>query len=579
METLKYSEILKKNGILANKVKQKFPVRIKILSNIACYQLKTILEFNLRQARLNPEILIGQYDNIIQDSYNIADIEIAIIHYDLLNVFDKYSEFIEDFTEEQISKLSLTIKSEIDLIILNLTHIPTVVFNTFISEGFYSNAIKPSIAKTIANDLNIYLYSKKETNLQILDINCIVAQIGLASALDFRLFFLSKTLYTITFWKEYVYTFSSIVYKSTGKLKKAIIFDCDNTLWKGILGEDGKEGIDMSPQSRIGQIYYKIQQIAVWLSKQGVIIGLCSKNNSADVLKLLSEHIDVRLTLEHISINRINWNDKASNLREIAQELNIGLDSLVFIDDSLFEINLIKEQVPEIITLHVPSCIEEYPHQLLKLVERHFYLSGNLDDINKTKQYKEQSLRSIELLKHPTLIDYLSSIEIEIIVNVNDLSQVTRISQLTQKTNQFNLTTKRYTESQIEKFMNSDKHNIFSIQVKDKFGDSGLTAVVITNEHHNVISIDSFIMSCRIMGRNIEQAIMNHIISFYKQKKFKKVESDYFPTIKNIPVSNFYEESGFKLIKQTEGHKQYQIEISDYKPYDVEYIKIKPNHG
>ena len=572
---MKYSEIIKQNNHLAEVVGQYTPYKISILSNITCNQLEHVLSYNLRNARLNPIIKIGNYDNIIQDSYNCGDQQLVIIHYDLLNYLNKFNEFNECITTEQEQSLFHSIAGDIDLILENLKSVPVVVFNAFSADSIYTNAVVQSKTAIFANRLNEYLYSKKYMNLQVLDINITHSKVGLTNAFDFRMFYLSKVLYTISFWKEYVYQVSSIVFKYTGKLKKAIIFDCDNTLWKGILGEDGMTGIDMSPESKIGQIYNKVQQIAVWLSKQGVIVGLCSKNNPGDVDKVLDGHQDTTLNKEHIVISKVNWLDKATNLRAISKELNIGLDSLVFIDDSSFEINLVKEQIPEILTMQVPNELHNYPGQLLKLIERNFYLSGNKSDVEKTQQYKTQSHREEEKEKHHSLEDYLSSIKIEISIKEDDVSQITRIAQLTQKTNQFNLSTKRYTENQIETFINSVTDKVFSINVKDKFGESGLTAVIIANENGQIVNIDSFIMSCRIMGRNIEKAIMNYLITYYCNRDFQEITGAYFPTIKNKPVLTFYENSGFKLLKKKNEIKYYNLQIHHYLAQEVEYIKIK----
>jgi FkbH-like protein len=575
MENLKYSEILKQNATLAKQVEGLTQYKINILSNVTCNQLQDILEFNLRKSNINPVVTSGNYDNIIQDSFNCGDVQLVVIHYDIVNIIDKCDIFIENYTDNQIDSLYETISSEIDLIIANLKLVPAVLFNTFSSFGVCKNALIPSKIDLLVKRVNEYIYSKKETNLHILDINAIIARVGLFNSFDFRMYYLSKSLYTISFWKEYVYELSTLVYRFNGKLKKAIIFDCDNTLWKGILGEDGICGIDMSAQTKVGQIYNKVQQIAVWLSNQGVIIGLCSKNNAEDVDKVLAEHDDLKLKNENIVVSKINWSDKASNLREISQELNIGLDSLVFIDDSSFEVNLIKEQIPEILTMQVPVAIHEYPSRLLKLIERHFYLSGNLHDIEKTNQYKAQSQRIEELNKHQSLEDYLATIKIEIEIRTNDVTQIDRIAQLTQKTNQFNLTTKRYTENQIELFMNSENDRVFSISVKDKFGESGLTAVCIAHLNENIVSIDSFLMSCRIMGRKIEYAIMNYVIEACKRSGYQMIEAAYYSTNKNMPVSNFYNEFGFSEVNKDEDCKHYQLKISDYIPYNVEFINIK----
>ena len=386
-------------------------------------------------------------------------------------------------------------------------------------------------------------------------------------------------MYTIPFWREYSYVISSVIFRNTGLLKKAIIFDCDNTLWKGVIGEDGMDGIDMSAESKIGKPFNSVQRIANWLSCQGVIIGLCSKNNAHDVEVVFSEHPDMKLAKENIVVQRVNWNDKESNLREIAKELNIGLDSIVFVDDSAFEVSLINNHVPEILTLSVPKAIHDYPHQLLTLVSRYFNLSGNSEDLAKTKQYKEQSLRKEEERNHNTLEDYLRSIELKIRITENDSTQVARISQLTQKTNQFNLTTKRYTENQIKLFIENDDVRIFTVLVKDKFGESGLTGVIIINEDDKAVNIDSFLMSCWIMGRNIEKAIMNFLITKYREYGIEEIKSNFVPTEKNRPVVNFYDESNFQVIGEEDGNKFYTLKISDYKPHKVDYIRILKDNG
>lgn len=574
MENLKYSEILKQNISLAKEIENLTPYKIKILSNITCNQLKDILTFNLLRSKINPDIKIGNYDNIIQDSYTCNDEQLVLIHYDLLNILEKDVHFIEGFTEEQQNILFHTITSDIDLVLDNLKLVPTVVFDTFTSSCIHSNAVLPTKTDLLVKRLNEFLFQRNDTNLQVLDINVLLAKVGISKAFDFRMFYLSKNLYTISFWKEYTYALSTIIYRFNGKLKKAIIFDCDNTLWKGILGEDGITGIDMSAHSKIGQIYNKIQQIAVWLSNQGVIIGICSKNNPADVEIVFKEHPDMRLSKDNIVISKVNWRDKASNLREISNELNIGLDSLIFIDDSSFEVTLIREQLPEILTMQVPTSIQEYPGQLLNLIERYFYLSSSTSDIDKTKQYKAQYQRTEERSKHNSLEEYLSSLEMEITIEENNKSHIARIAQLTQKTNQFNLTTQRYTENQIELFMNEINDSIFSVSVKDKFGVSGLAAICIIRSKNEVATIDSFLMSCRIMGRNIELAFMDYIIYALDQKGFSEIEAFYIPTHKNEPVSNFFDESGFRILKTAEDLKHYKMKVCDYKQHNIEYIKI-----
>jgi FkbH-like protein len=403
------------------------------------------------------------------------------------------------------------------------------------------------------------------------------AHIGFKQSIDYRFYHSSKAPYTFAFLKNYVAAIETVFLRNTGKLKKAIIFDCDNTLWKGVIGEDGMEGIDMSATSKSGKFYHLVQRIAVFLSKRGVIVGLCSKNNEQDVLDVLRNHKDMILKEEHIVIKKVNWINKASNLRAIASELNIGIDSLVFVDDSNFEINLIKEQVPEILTIQVPTAISDYPDLILKNVYTYFNLVLNSDDAKKTEMYKQQFERENSKTAFSSIEDYLASLEIELTVVKNDKAHMPRIAQLTQKTNQFNLTTYRYTESQVEHFMADKKHEVYAMFVKDKFGDNGLTGVCIAKEDEkdpkNVI-LDSLLMSCRIIGRNIEFVYVSHIIKDLANKGYQTLTADYIPTKKNAQVEDFYDKVGLNLIENIDGTKHYSLNIANFEPKKVDYIKI-----
>ena len=341
--------------------------------------------------------------------------------------------------------------------------------------------------------------------------------------------------------------------------------------------EDGIDKIDMGVFSKNGKYYNKVQRIITYLSQKGIIIGLCSKNNENDVLEVFKTHKDIFLKEENIVIHKINWNDKATNLREISKELNIGLDSIIFVDDSSFEINLIKEHLPEVITIQVPTNIYLYPSFLLKYVYKYFNLDSTQDDLKKTVMYKEQFLRVQEKDKHVSIDQYLTSLEIEITIERDNINQVERLAQLTQKTNQFNLTTKRYTEVQMKNFILSKEYDVFSLTVKDKFGDNGITGLCIINHQNNskggLLFIDTLLMSCRIIGRNIEFEFLNTIINYFKKFNIKEVHSIYIPSNKNQQVKDFYEKINFKLISNAEEKKYYTI-IEDFNINKISYIKV-----
>jgi len=331
----------------------------------------------------------------------------------------------------------------------------------------------------------------------------------------------------------------------------------------------------MSNRTKDGSIFKRIQQLAVYLSRQGVIIGICSKNNESDIAEIFANHSDCILKDEHIIIKKINWDDKATNLRSIAKELNIGLDSIVFVDDSSFEINLIKEQLPEIVYLQVPNTLTEYPNSLLKLVYSYFNITINKDDIQKTEIYKQQFLRENVRNNYKSIDEYLASLGIVVSIFRNEKSQIARISQLTQKTNQFNLTTKRFTENQIATIIESSIHQVFSASITDKFGDNGLTLICILqtdNSNKSTAIIDTLLMSCRIIGRNIEFAFMDFLIQKLLEQNFKTIYAEYIPTNKNSQVESFYDNLGFTVLEKTKSVTKYSLNLLDYNFKKIDYI-------
>jgi len=577
MKDLKYSEILLRNQSLSEEIKGT-QYKVKVLANITTHSMKEILEYALRVNQISPVIEFGNYDNIVQDSALSANMDLVIVFFDMLTIISGVSEFFEDMEDESYHNVKNKIFSEIKIILKNLKNCPSVIFNTFSPAGFVSGYVEKSRIETLADELNTFLEDMKEINVTLMDIGKIISRIGTVHAFDFRLNHSSKAPYTLSFYKHYISAVEPVILKNTGKLKKAIIFDCDNTLWKGIVGEDGFEGIEMSSKTAEGSSFRRVQQIAVFLSKHGVIVGLCSRNNEPDVLEVITKHPDMVLREEHLVIKKINWDDKATNLRSIASELNIGLDSIIFVDDSSFEINLIKDQIPEITLLQVPASLFEYHDFLLSHVYKYFNLSQTGEDVQKTLIYKEQFLRESSRDRHETIHEYLSSLKIVLTIYHDERKLIPRASQLTQKTNQFNLTTRRYTENQIQNFMESDANHVIVVSVKDVFGDSGVTALaIITTDPQNKSNavIDTFQMSCRIIGRNIEYSLMDYIMNWLGKNHFLTVSSEFIPTRKNSQVDRFYDSLGFSVLEEKEGRKRYLMNISDYKMKNFDYLTVK----
>jgi FkbH-like protein len=579
MESLKFSEILQLNKELKYKVTgQSF--KVAILSNVIVNTFKEHIEYLVRLNNLNPEITIGNFDNIVQDSVSQAGNDMVIIAYELLNIIDNVNGYVEGWSQETFMQIEEKIKNELDLILLHLSKTPKVIFNLFSTLPFSTDYCKDSKLDQLAITLNEHLLRKDLKNLRCINIDRIVAEVGLKEAYDFRFYLSSKAPYTLSFFKKYVFAIEPEIRKMTGKAKKVLLLDCDNTLWKGIIGEDGLQGINMAASSSDGKPYHDVQQVVKFLAANGVILVLVSKNNLSDVEEVFHNHQDMVLKPQDIVLWKVNWADKATNIREAAKELNIGLESLVFVDDSDFEINLVKQQIPEVITLQVPNHTYNYKNAFTKFALANFNLATTEEDKNKAKQYKEQFEREQKKQQFSSTEEYIKSLEIRVHMKLNDMDNLSRLAQLTQKTNQFNLTTRRYTETEIEYFLNDNNHFVFSCGVSDKFGDSGITVMAIVKQvlgKTKKAEIDTFLMSCRVLGRNIEKAVMMEILNFLKANAFSKVTAEYLKSSKNNQVCEFYESCGFITTENNNGNKAYVLELVNFKAERPNYLTLTIN--
>jgi FkbH-like protein len=575
MDELKYFEILNLNNRLKEILSSEH-YNISVISNITINQFKEILELPLRKEGINAVVHVGDYDNIVQDSLKFTNSKVVIIFWEICNLVDGLHFKIQLYNDDEFNRILERTQLEIDLVLKNLQSTQLILFNKFTSSCFSKYDLTENKLDLLTNTLNKYLTEKLYKNVKLVDIEKILLVNSIEKSIDFRNYYSSKALYTINFFKTYTKFILPFIMSVNGKSKKILIFDCDNTLWKGILGEDGIANIEMSTKSKSGQIFNEIQNIALDLSRKGVLIGICSKNNLHDVQKVIETHPDIVLKDENITIKKINWIDKASNIKEIASELNIGIDSIVFVDDSSFEINLIKETLPEVTVLQVPEKLFEYPSMLRSKINLFYNLSHTNEDNNKVNMYKEQSERKIFENSFNNIEDYLTSLELNVTVNKNNSNITPRISQLTQKTNQFNLTTKRYTESEIEIFLQDNNTLIYTFSVADKFGDNGITGLCIVNINFlkQSADIDTFLMSCRVIGRNIELAFIDFLVEDLQNLNIRKIYSTFNKTSKNIQVENFYNKLSFNILNVEDKKTSYYLNIEDYNPNKLTYINI-----
>ena len=346
--------------------------------------------------------------------------------------------------------------------------------------------------------------------------------------------------------------------------KKCLVLDLDNTLWGGVLGEDGIDGIQLGGDYP-GKAYSYWQKSLLQLSRNGVILAVCSKNNESDVQEAWDKNAAMVLKREHFGALRINWEDKATNLRAMADELNIGLDSMVFVDDNPAERELVKQLLPQV---EVPDFPEK-PYQLMpffkSLVDKYFRIYAvTAEDLAKTSQYRANALRKAEQSRFTDIEDYLYSLDIAIDVMPADAHNLPRIAQMTQKTNQFNLTTRRYTEDEVRQCLNKSWH-VFCIAVRDRFGDNGITGTVFLKPVDELtVEVDELLLSCRILGRGIEEAFFKTVLNLLRLDGYRKVKAAYLPTAKNGQTADFFDRMGMTCIDQgSDGTKCYQMELND----------------
>ena len=387
-------------------------------------------------------------------------------------------------------------------------------------------------------------------NTYIVDLERAIYDIGAQNAYDRKMMRLARNPYSIDAYVALAGQIVELIAAIRGKRKKCIVLDCDNTLWKGIVGEDGVFGIT------IDEDYQEMQRQLLHWKSTGVLLAACSKNNAADVEEVFAKNPDMLLALGDFAAMRVNWTDKAENIRQIARELNIGEDSFIFIDDSDFECNLVREILPGVEVVHLDGNSRMYPEIIRNLPGLNFVrLTG--EDTRRAAMYMEQRQREELKAGSSDLTSYLEGLGMRLEFSRVNEASLTRAAQLTQKTNQFNLTTMRYTEDDLLR-MQAEGAVIIIVKVQDRFGDNGWTGLAIVNtEDPESWKIDTFLLSCRVMGRTVEQAFFAVLLDMARNKGVRELSGRFIPTAKNKPVEFFYRDLGFS--EESDGVWRYDV--------------------
>lgn len=401
----------------------------------------------------------------------------------------------------------------------------------------------------------------KHRKLRLVDIGSTVSKLGLDLSLSQKSNYIMKLPYRAKAVQEVASKYISILEDIYLARKKVLVLDADNTLWGGVVGEDGCDGIKIDPFNYPGVAYWNFQLKLKEIKNSGIILVLVSKNNEADVFEVFDK-IKMPLGSSDFILKRINWINKAQNISEVSDQLGLGLDSFVFLDDNKFEVEHVRHSLPAVSCYQFPADLPEDGISLLKNIPRLSTWRITDEDVAKSKLYEEEVLRQNDKLNSASLQDYLESLNLKLEYGLNRESQIGRITQLINKTNQFNLTTRRYSENEVAQMMSSE--NVYDFRVVDKYGDMGIVGVCIVKSGN----IDVFLMSCRALGREVESTMLKIVCSN------NNLNAEFVLSKKNQMVCNFYEQNGFDITYQDEFKKCYKFSSGPMPKFDIPVQKV-----
>ena len=544
-------------------------IRIAILGNCSTQLFAKAIDGNCKAENINSLVFDADYNQIDFQLLN-KDSEVYSFNPKVLILWISTEKLYEDFlilnadekasfAENYIEKIKnywnlIKEHSDAKIIQFNFTEIDDKAL------GNYSIKVEQSFIYQIRK-LN-YLLSesmKRESNVFPVDLLSIQVKLGTSFFFNPVLYYSSKMSVSIDALPYISEQVVKVIKSLIGRIAKCLIMDLDNTIWGGIIGDDGLDNIEIG-ELGTGRLFTNFQKWIKQLKEFGIILAVCSKNNEEIAKEPFKKHKDMILRLSDISLFVANWDDKATNIRMIQESLNIGMDSIVFIDDNRFERNLVKQVIPDILVPDLPDDPADYLSflQSCNLFETSSFEGVVLD---RTAQYQAQFERKKLEMSFSSIDDYLSSLEMECVAEPFQKSQLPRISQLAQRSNQFNLRTIRYSEEDVRRIANDNNYLTFSCTLKDKYGDYGLVSVVIIKKiNHEIGFVETWLMSCRALKRGLEEFTVNKMIELCKKNGLKVLNSEYIPTPKNAMVKNIYLDFGFESI----GDNLFSIKIDKY---------------
>lgn len=561
--------------LLKEKEQGAVPLKIAVLGGSTTSDIIKVLELFLRDRGIAPSFYESEYAQYFNDAvFGNAELdefkpEIVFIHTTCRNIEEKpvVNEDAASVSEklnreyERYERMWAALSEKYGCVIIqNNFELP--------SERLLGNrevgCVYGRIDFITRLNCRLYDYAQSHKNFYIHDINYLSAAYGLERWHELRHWHLYKYAMSVSAIPEFAYSLANIVCPVMGRNKKVLALDLDNTLWGGVIGDDGQSGIEIGSETSEGQSFLRLQQYIKALKELGVLLAVCSKNDLENALEGLN-HPDGVLRPEDFACIKANWDEKWRNLEEMARELNLLPESFIFVDDNPAEREIVRTQLPEVTVIDFDT-----PEECIRALDKCGFFevtSLSADDAARSEMYRANAERAAAEKKFESYGDFLQSLEMKAEIRDFDPVHIPRITQLTNKSNQFNLTTRRYTQAEMEAVAADNDHIRLCGRLTDKFGDNGIVSVVIGRKDGTALHIELWLMSCRVLKREMEYAMLDRLVEECQNAGIEKIIGYYYPTKKNGMVAKLYEEFGFTQTSSDEnGNTVWGLKTANYTP-------------
>lgn len=553
-------------------------IKLAVLGDTATQFLTQALKGMGYDYEFNFEIWEADFNQIERQVFDLSS-DLYDFKPDIVIIFQSSHKLLGKYNKLKPEKYISLARNELDTIetlcsnITNHLSAKIIYYNyTEIDDSIFGNYATKTESSFLfqLRKLNYELMrlATEKSNLFLCDISSLQNQVGKSNIFQPAQYISTEMVLGIDVLPKVAVKTIDLIRAINGKFKKCVILDLDNTTWGGIIGDDGIENIQIGSLG-IGKAFSEFQYWIKKLKNRGIIVAVCSKNTESVAKEPFEKHPDMVLHLSDISVFIANWDNKVDNIRQIQSILNIGFDSMVFLDDNPFERNMVRENIPEICIPELPEDPADYLEYLyeLNLFET---VSFSNEDSARTKLYQIEAERVKVKQKFTNEDDFLKNLEMVSDIHPFNKFNTPRVAQLSQRTNQFNLRTVRYSEADIERISNSKEYVTFSFTLEDKFGDNGLIcAIILHQEDKQTLFIDTWFMSCRVLKRGMDIFVLNTIADYAKVNGFNLLKGEYLPTAKNAMVKDHYLDLGFKKVDS-----YFILDVNNYQN-KINYVKAK----